>query len=188
MSADSPIIKKELREYVDILGYSESELLKKNRIVSMISDAGTPSISDPGFLLVRECIKNDILVETLPGPTALIPALVNSGLASDRFVFEGFLPHKKGRLKRLLKLQAEQRTIVMYESPHRLIKTLSSLIEIFGSCRKVSVSRELTKIYEETKRGTVKEVLDYFSQAKIKGEFVIAVSYTHLTLPTILLV
>ena len=151
------------------------ENIKSGINYAIISDAGTPSISDPGFLLVRECIKNDILVETLPGPTALIPALVNSGLASDRFVFEGFLPHNKGRLKRLLKLKAEERTIVLYESPHRLLKTLSSLIEIFGSGRKVSVSRELTKIYEETKRGTVKEVLDYFSQAKIKGEFVIVI-------------
>ena len=151
------------------------ENIKSGINYAIISDAGTPSISDPGFLLVRECVKNDILVETLPGPTALIPALVNSGLASDRFVFEGFLPHKKGRLKRLLKLQAEERTIVLYESPHRLLKTLSSLIEIFGNDRKVSVSRELTKIYEETKRGTVKEVLDYFSRAKIKGEFVIVI-------------
>jgi len=151
------------------------ENIKSGISYAIISDAGTPSISDPGFLLVRECVKNDILVETLPGPTALIPALVNSGLASDRFVFEGFLPNKKGRLKRLLKLQAEERTIVMYESPHRLLKTLSSLIEIFGNDRKVSVSRELTKIYEETKRGTVKEVLDYFSRAKIKGEFVIVI-------------
>ena len=151
------------------------ENIKSGINYAIISDAGTPSISDPGFLLVRECVKNDILVETLPGPTALIPALVNSGLASDGFVFEGFLPHKKGRLKRLLKLKAEERTIVLYESPHRLLKTLSSLIEIFGSGRIVSVSRELTKIYEETKRGTVKEVLDYFSRAKIKGEFVIVI-------------
>ena len=151
------------------------ENIKSGINYAIISDAGTPSISDPGFLLVRECIKNDILVETLPGPTALIPALVNSGLASDRFVFERFLPHKKGRLKRLLKLKDEERTIVLYESPYRLLKTLSSLIEIFGNDRKVSVSRELTKIYEETKRGTVKEVLDYFSPAKIKGEFVIVI-------------
>ena len=186
LAEDTRKSKKLLNHYnisTKIISYHQHNSIKNMKIIeniksginyAIISDAGTPSISDPGFLLVRECVKNDILVETLPGPTALIPALVNSGLASDRFVFEGFLPHKKGRLKRLLKLQAEERTIVLYESPHRLLKTLSSLIEIFGNDRKVSVSRELTKIYEETKRGTVKEVLDYFL-AKIKGEFVIVI-------------
>lgn len=147
--------------------------LKLGNNLALISDAGTPSISDPGFLLVRECLKNKISVETLPGPTALIPALVNSGLASERFVFEGFLPVKKGRLTRLKKLLDEERTMIFYESPHRIIKTLTSFIEFFGTERRVSVSREITKLYEETHRGSLKEMLEYFTQKKIKGEFVI---------------
>jgi 16S rRNA (cytidine1402-2'-O)-methyltransferase len=147
--------------------------LKLGNNLALISDAGTPSISDPGFLLVRECLKNKISVETLPGPTALIPALVNSGLASERFVFEGFLPVKKGRLTRLKKLLDEERTMIFYESPHRIIKTLTSFIEFFGTERRVSVSREITKLYEETQRGSLKEILEYFTQKKIKGEFVI---------------
>ena len=147
--------------------------LKLGNNLALISDAGTPSISDPGFLLVRECLKNKISVETLPGPTALIPALVNSGLASERFVFEGFLPVKKGRLTRLKKLLDEERTMIFYESPHRIIKTLTSFIEFFGTERRVSVSREITKLYEETQRGSLKEMLEYFTQKKIKGELVI---------------
>ena len=147
--------------------------LKLGNNLALISDAGTPSISDPGFLLVRECLKNKISIETLPGPTALIPALVNSGLASERFVFEGFLPVKKGRLTRLKKLLDEERTMIFYESPHRIIKTLTSFIEFFGTERRVSVSREITKLYEETQRGSLKEILEYFTQKKIKGEFVI---------------
>ena len=147
--------------------------LKLGNNLALISDAGTPSISDPGFLLVRECLKNKISIETLPGPTALIPALVNSGLASERFVFEGFLPVKKGRLTRLKKLLDEERTMIFYESPHRIIKTLTSFIEFFGTERRVSVSREITKLYEETQRGSLKEILEYFTQKKIKGELVI---------------
>tara|TARA_B100000965_G_scaffold400888_1_gene423629 strand:+ start:300 stop:971 length:672 start_codon:yes stop_codon:yes gene_type:complete len=149
--------------------------IKSGTIFTLISDAGTPSVSDPGFLLVRECIKNDIIIETLPGATALIPALVNSGLSSDKFVFEGFLPVKKGRTKRLLKLSDEERTIILYESPHRIIKTLKSLIEILGNDRRASISRELTKVYEENIRGTLQELLDYYSINVLKGEFVIVI-------------
>jgi len=147
--------------------------LKSGSVLALISDAGTPSISDPGFLLVRECLKNNISIETLPGPTALIPALVNSGLPSERFVFEGFLPVKKGRSSRLKQLINEERTMIFYESPHRILKTLNNFIELFGSERRVSVSREITKLYEETQRGSLKEVLEYFNQKKLKGEFVI---------------
>ena len=124
---------------------------------------------------MRECIKNDIVVETLPGATALIPALVNSGLSSEKFVFEGFLPVKKGRSKRLLKLSNEERTIILYESPHRIIKTLKSLIETLGNDRKASISRELTKVYEENNRGTLQQLLNYYSANKVKGEFVIVI-------------
>jgi 16S rRNA (cytidine1402-2'-O)-methyltransferase len=141
--------------------------------IALVSDAGTPAISDPGFLMVRECLKNEIDVETLPGPVAFIPALVNSGLPSDRFCFEGFLPQKKGRQKRLLQLQEESRTMIFYESPHRLCKALEQFIEIFGINRKVCVSRELTKVYEENVRGDLGEVLKYFKEKAIKGEFVI---------------
>ncbi len=144
--------------------------------VALVSDAGTPSISDPGFLLVRACIKNGISVETLPGAVAFVPALVNSGLPSDRFCFEGFLPHKKGRQKKLKQLVDEQRSMIFYESPHRLVKALEQFIEYFGENRSASVSRELTKVYEETKRGTLKEVLDYFNEKKVKGEIVIVVN------------
>lgn len=141
--------------------------------IALISDAGTPGISDPGFLLVRECVKNNILVETLPGATAFVPALVNSGLPSERFCFEGFLPQKKGRQKRLKELSEEKRTMIFYESPFRLIKTLTQFTEIFGENRQVSVSRELTKIYEENVRGTVKEIIAYFENKTVKGEIVI---------------
>jgi len=141
--------------------------------IGLITDAGTPGISDPGFLLVRACIEHGIEVESLPGPTAFVPALVNSGLPCERFVFEGFLPQKKGRQKRLSELSAEKRTLVFYESPHRLLKTLLQLSEHFGPDRKGSVSRELTKIHEETVRGTLKELSEHFAKGNVKGEIVI---------------
>lgn len=141
--------------------------------IAVISDAGTPGISDPGFLLVREAIANDIEVECLPGSTALIPALVLSGLSTERFVFEGFLPPKKGRKKRFENLVDETRTIILYESPHKILKTLNQLIDFFGPERAVSVSRELSKMYEETFRGTLIEATEYFSLHIPKGEFVI---------------
>ncbi len=143
--------------------------------IALVSDAGTPAISDPGFLLVRACIQNSIEVETLPGAVAFVPALVNSGLPNDRFCFEGFLPHKKGRQKKLKQLVDEQRTMIFYESPHRLIKALEQFIEYFGENRQVSVSRELTKVFEETQRGSLREVLNYFNEKKVKGEIVIIV-------------
>ncbi len=142
---------------------------------ALITDAGTPAISDPAFLLVRECIKNDIKVECLPGATAFVPALVNSGLPINRFVFEGFLPLKKGRHTLLTKLAAEERTMVLYESPVRLVKTLAEIITYFGADRQCSVSRELTKLFEENKRGTLQEVHDHFKQKDVKGEIVIVV-------------
>jgi len=141
--------------------------------IAQVSDAGTPGISDPGFLLIRECLKYDIRVECLPGATAFVPALVKSGLPCDKFVFEGFLPHKKGRQTRLKELATETRTIVFYESPYRLVKTLKQFAEFIDPERQVSVSRELTKIYEETKNGTVSDVADYFMQKGVKGEIVI---------------
>jgi 16S rRNA (cytidine1402-2'-O)-methyltransferase len=143
--------------------------------LALVSDAGTPSISDPGFLLVRECIKNNIDIETLPGAVAFIPALVNSGLPSEKFCFEGFLPHKKGRQKCLEELKDKTRTMIFYESPFRLLKTLEQFSEVFGNERKASVSRELTKIYEETIRGTLVELITHFKEKKIKGEIVIIV-------------
>jgi len=151
------------------------EKLLSGMKIALVSDAGTPSISDPGFLIVRECIKNDIDVETLPGAVAFVPALVNSGLPSDRFCFEGFLPPKKGRQKRLLQLKEESRTMIFYESPHRLNKALEQFAENFGEDRRASVSRELTKIYEENKRGTISELISYFKDKNIKGEIVIIV-------------
>ena len=152
------------------------ERILKGETMALVSDAGTPAVSDPGFLLVRECIKNGIEVECLPGPTAFVPALVNSGLPSDRFTFEGFLPHKKGRQTRLQNLVNEERTMIFYESPHRLLKALQQFSEYFGPERQVSVSRELTKIFEENIRGTVTEVLAYFSEKTIKGEIVIVLA------------
>ena len=143
--------------------------------VALISDAGTPGISDPGFLLVRTCIENGIDVECLPGATAFVPALVNSGFPSDRFVFEGFLPQKKGRQKRLLALKDETRTIVFYESPHRLLKLLSQLAEIFGPERRCCVSRELSKVFEENIRGTLAELVHRFEQNPPRGEIVVVV-------------
>ncbi|MBS9461391.1 16S rRNA (cytidine(1402)-2'-O)-methyltransferase [Flagellimonas sp. 389] len=156
---------------VDIL----VEKLKGGVSFALISDAGTPAISDPGFLLTRACVENDIAVECLPGATAFVPALVNSGLPNDRFVFEGFLPIKKGRRTRLQILAEEKRTMVFYESPHKLLKTLTQFVEYFGADRLVSVSRELTKMYEETIRGTAAEVLEHFTVKPPKGEFVIIV-------------
>jgi 16S rRNA (cytidine1402-2'-O)-methyltransferase len=149
--------------------------LQNGETIALISDAGTPAISDPGFLLVRACIENNIEVDCLPGATAFVPALVNSGLPNDKFVFEGFLPVKKGRQTRLKLLAEETRTMIFYESPHKLIKTLTNFCEYFGDDRHVSVSRELTKLYEETIRGTVKEVLEYYTNKPPKGEIVIVV-------------
>lgn len=149
--------------------------LKSGITMALISDAGTPAISDPGFLLTRACIENNIEVECLPGATAFVPALVNSGLPNDKFVFEGFLPVKKGRQTRLKLLAEETRTMVFYESPHKLIKTLSNFCEYFGEDRQVSVSRELTKLYEETIRGTAKKVLKHYTKKPLKGEIVIVV-------------
>ena len=143
--------------------------------IALITDAGTPGISDPGFLLVRACIGQGIEVDCLPGATAFVPALVNSGLPCEKFVFEGFLPQKKGRQKRLTELVTETRTMVLYESPHRLVKTLTQIAEHFGPDRKGSVSRELTKIHEETHRGTLEELALYFSKGTVKGEIVLVV-------------
>jgi 16S rRNA (cytidine1402-2'-O)-methyltransferase len=148
-------------------------LMKEGKTLALISDAGTPAISDPGFLLVREAIQNGLEVNCLPGATAFVPALVNSGLPADRFVFEGFLPVKKGRQTRLKSLVAENRTMIFYESPHRVLRTLTDFIAYFGEDRLVSVSREITKVFEETVRGTLREVLTYFENGTVKGEFVI---------------
>jgi len=149
--------------------------IKANETTVLVSDAGTPGISDPGFLLVRECLQNDIEIECLPGPVALIPALVASGFPCDRFVFEGFLPHKKGRQTKLKLIAEESRTVVLYESPHRLVKCLGQIIEFMGADRRVCVARELTKMYEEYKRGAVGEVHAYYSQHPPKGEIVIVI-------------
>lgn len=150
--------------------------LKEGKTVALISDAGTPAISDPGFYLVREAVKNDIAVECLPGATAFVPALVNSGFPTDRFCFEGFLPLKKGRQTRYKELAAEERTVILYESPHRFLKTLDEMALYFGSERQISVSRELTKVFEETVRGTIAEVKQYFETHPAKGEFVICIA------------
>jgi 16S rRNA (cytidine1402-2'-O)-methyltransferase len=157
--------------------------LKEGKQIALISDAGTPAISDPGFYLVREALKNDIAIECLPGATAFVPALVNSGFPTDRFCFEGFLPVKKGRQTRYKTLATEERTVILYESPHRLLKTLDEMAEFFGVERQISVSRELTKMFEETVRGTVTEVKAYFETHPLKGEFVICVS-GNLTQPS----
>lgn len=149
--------------------------LQDEKKIALITDAGTPGISDPAFLLVRECIKAGIKVECLPGATAFVPALVNSGIPTNRFVFEGFLPLKKGRQSLLKKLAEEERTIIFYESPMRLVKTLEEFIQYFGQDRLCSVSRELTKMFEENKRGTLQEVCDYFKAKTVKGEIVIIV-------------
>jgi 16S rRNA (cytidine1402-2'-O)-methyltransferase len=151
-------------------------LLKEGNKIALVSDAGTPAISDPGFLIVRECIKEDIEVYCLPGPTAFVPALVMSGLPCDKFVFEGFLPQKKGRQSRFLFLKEEERTIVFYESPFRLVKLLEEVMEHFGADRKCAVSRELTKMFEETRRGTAQELFQHFSTHPPKGEIVVCVA------------
>lgn len=155
---------------------SVAEAIGEGRTVALVSDAGTPGISDPGFLLVRTCVEAGIDVETLPGATALIPALVQSGFPCDRFCFEGFLPQKKGRSKRLQELAEESRSIIFYESPYRVVKCLEQLSEVFGAERKVSVSRELTKKFEQTVRGSIAEVLAHFKEHEPKGEFVIVVA------------
>ncbi|MCG8410870.1 MAG: 16S rRNA (cytidine(1402)-2'-O)-methyltransferase [Bacteroidales bacterium] len=143
--------------------------------IALVSDAGTPGISDPGFLIARSCIEADVEIESLPGATAFVPALINSGLPNDRFSFEGFLPQKKGRQKRLNELINEQKTMIFYESPYRLLKTLTQFSDFFGEDRKAAVSREITKIHEENKRGTLKALIDFYSKATIKGEIVIVV-------------
>lgn len=152
------------------------EQLASGTAMALITDAGTPGISDPAFLLVRECIRAGVTVDCLPGATAFVPALVNSGLPSNRFCFEGFIPQKKGRQTYLQSLKEEGRTMVFYESPYRLIKTLQDFISAFGEGRQCSVSRELTKLHEETIRGTLKDVKDYFSKKTIKGEIVIVIA------------
>lgn len=152
------------------------KMLHEGKTIALISDAGTPAISDPGFLLVRECVKENIALETLPGPTAFVPALVNSGLPSDKFYFEGFLPQKKGRKTRLEFLKNIEDTIILYESPHRLTKLLEEVIVNFGPEHYLSVSREISKKFEETLRGTATELLQHFTENPIKGEFVICLS------------
>ena len=152
-----------------------AEAINNGRDVALVSDAGTPGISDPGFLLVRKCVEEGIEVVTLPGATALIPAVVQSGFPCDRFCFEGFLPQKKGRMKRLQELALEPRTLVLYESPYRVVKCLEQLAETFGEERRVAVVREITKKFEETVRGTIAEALEHFRSHEPKGEFVIVV-------------
>ena len=152
------------------------KMLRAGKNICMISDAGTPGISDPGFLLIRECIKEGIIFQTLPGATACIPALVNSGLPCDRFCFEGFLPVKKGRQTRYKEMSRETRTIVFYESPHRIIKTLIEMSTYFGPDRQIAISRELSKVFEETLRGTVAQMQDHFNTHAPKGEFVICLA------------
>lgn len=152
-----------------------SEELKGSMEIALVTDAGTPGISDPGFLLVRKCIEEGVEVETLPGATAFVPALVNSGLPSDRFLFEGFLPVKKGRATKIKALAEENCTIVLYESPHRLIKTLNSFLEVCEETRRASVSREISKIHEETVRGTIGELISHFSENNPRGEIVIVI-------------
>lgn len=147
--------------------------IKAGETIALISDAGTPGISDPGFLVVRECVKNDIEVQCLPGATAFVPALVSSGLPDERFCFEGFLPQKKGRMTRLNALAEEQRTMIFYESPYRLLKTLTQFQEIFGADRQVSVCREISKVHEESVRGTLQEVVAHFTATEPRGEIVI---------------
>ena len=151
------------------------ERIQQGESIALVSDAGTPAISDPGFLVVRECLRHNIAIECLPGATAFVPALINSGFASDEFCFEGFLPQKKGRQTKIIGLKDETRTLIFYESPHRLIKALEQFLEFFGNERKASVSRELTKIYEETQRGTFSELINYFKSKVIKGEIVIVI-------------
>lgn len=150
--------------------------MKTGETVALISDAGTPGISDPGFLIVRECVRNGIEVQCLPGATAFVPALVSSGLPDERFCFEGFLPQKKGRVTRLTQLQNETRTMVFYESPYRLLKTLTQFMEYFGAERKVSVCREISKVHEESVRGTLSEVVEHFTKTEPRGEIVVVLA------------
>jgi len=152
-----------------------TERIKAGETVALVSDAGTPAISDPGYMLVRECIKQGIKVDCLPGATAFVPALVNSGLDCESFVFYGFLPQKKGRQTKLKELATESRTMILYESPYRLIKALEEFAQYLGDDRQISVSREISKMFEETKRGTAPELISYFSQKTVKGEIVIVV-------------
>lgn len=158
---------EQLGHYINQIRASES--------VALVSDAGTPGISDPGFLIARECIANDIEVECLPGATAFVPALVQSGLPCSSFYFYGFLPHKKGKESLLKRVAEMEETVIFYESPHRLLKTLEKMVEIMGPDRKISISKELTKIYDFTFRGTVAEALEFFGQKEVKGEFVMIV-------------
>ena len=155
------------------------ELMASGQKISLITDAGTPCISDPGFLLIREAIKKDIIITCLPGPTALIPALVLSGLPSENFIFEGFLPRKKGRKTKLIELAQNTKTTIIYESPYRVVKTLTEFLEYLGEDRQIALSREISKIYEETFRGSIVEAVEYFSNKKIKGEFVICIDKKH---------
>lgn len=172
-------IKKPLKSFHKFNEHSKVEKviieIQSGTKVGLISDAGTPSISDPGYLIVKMCIDNNIDVECLPGPTALIPALVISGLPSERFTFEGFLPVKKGRNTRLQELSSEKRTMIFYESPYKLYKTLKDFYEYFGPEREISISKELTKIFEDTQRGKIKDIIDSYQNKKLKGEFVIVV-------------
>ena len=152
-----------------------ADRIESGETLALVTDAGTPGISDPGFMLVRECVKRDIKVECLPGATAFVPALVNSGLPAERFIFEGFLPHKKGRQTKIRQIADYPYTTILYESPFRLVKTLQQLMEVMGPDRQVSVARELTKIHEENVRGSLAEVIQYFEQKDVKGEIVIVV-------------
>lgn len=172
---DTPKRSYHLHNEHKIVEQLVNELSVSDATFCLVSDAGTPAISDPGFLLVRACIENNIEVETLPGATAFVPALVNSGLPCDRFVFEGFLPHKKGRQKRIQALVDETKTMVFYESPYRVVKALTEFAEVFGEDRKCSASREISKLYEETIRGTLAEVAKHFENKPPKGEFVLVI-------------
>ena len=189
LAEDTRVVKKLLNHYeinTQVRSYhqhNEHKIYKeitqqmntKDQQVGLVSDAGTPGISDPGFLLIREAIMNNIKVVCLPGPTAIIPALIQSGFSSDCFVFDGFLPHKKGRKSKLEALSKEDRSVVLYESPHRLIKLLQEINEIYNSDRKIAISREISKIYEETRIGTASELLDHFLNNKPKGEIVVVI-------------
>ena len=154
--------------------------IKAGENMALVSDAGTPAISDPGFMLVRECVRQGVTVECLPGATAFVPALVSSGLPNEKFCFEGFLPQKKGRQTRLTELSTESRTIIFYESPYRLVKTLTQFVEFFGADRQVSVSREISKVHEETVRGTLEDVIQHFTENEPKGEIVIILAGSKL--------
>jgi 16S rRNA (cytidine1402-2'-O)-methyltransferase len=177
-SIDKPLVSYHLNnEHATLQGALNR--IKSNTLSCLVSDAGTPAISDPGFLLVRGCLQEGIEVESLPGPTAFVPALTQSGLPCDSFVFEGFLPHKKGRETRAKAIAASERTVVLYESPHRLVKTIELLIKFCGADRACSISRELTKKFEETRRGSLQEQLEHFTQTEPRGEFVLIVAGAH---------